>query len=103
MKINSLVVSVVALVFALAALVVSVLGLNNKPVSVEETLNNNPSIDIAKKEMQKVIINELYKKGVIDFSQCNSIIKKLDEDIIKLDSKFEKKEDMSNMIVKIPI
>ena len=68
-----------------------------------ETLNNNPSIDIAKKEMQKVIINELYKKGVIDFSQCNSIIKKWDEDIIKLDSKFEKKEDMTNMIVKIPI
>ena len=68
-----------------------------------ETLNNNPSIDIAKKEMQKVIINELYKKGVIDFFQCNSIIKKLDEDIIKLDSKFEKKEDMSNMIVNIPI
>ena len=28
---------------------------------------------------------------------------KLDEDIIKLDSKFEKKEDMTNMIVKIPI
>ena len=53
--------------------------------------------------MQKVIINELYKKGVIDFFQCNSIIKKLDEDIIKLDSKFEKKEDMSNMIVNIPI
>ncbi len=46
MKINSLVVSVVALVFALAALVVSVLGLNNKPVSVEETLNNNPEIII---------------------------------------------------------
>ena len=46
MKINSLVVSVVALVFAFAALVVSVLGLNNKPVSVEETLNNNPEIII---------------------------------------------------------
>lgn len=46
MKINSLVVSVVALVFAVAALVVSVLGLNNKPVSVEETLNNNPEIII---------------------------------------------------------
>lgn len=66
-------------------------------------MNNNPSIDIAKKEIQKAIINELCKKGVIDFSQCNSIIKKLDEDIIKLNSKFEKKEDMTNMIVKIPL
>ena len=66
-------------------------------------MNNKPSIDIAKKEIQKVIINELYKKGVMDFCACNSIIKKLDEDIIKLDSKFEKKKDMTNMIVKIPI
>ena len=66
-------------------------------------MNNNPSIDLAKKEIQKAIINELCKKAVIDCSRCNSIIKKLDEDIIKLDSKFEKKEDMTNMIVKIPI
>ena len=66
-------------------------------------MNNNPSIDLAKKEIQKAIIKKKKKKGVIDFSQCNSIIKKLDEDIIKLDSKFEKKEDMTNMIVKIPI
>lgn len=66
-------------------------------------MNNNPSIDIAKKEIQKAIINELCKKGVIEFCQYNNIIKKLDEDIIKLDSKFEKNEDMSNMIVKIPI
>ncbi len=68
-----------------------------------ETLNNNPSIDIVKEEIQKVIINELYKKCVIDFCECNRIIKMLDEDIIKLDSKFEKKEDMTNMIVKIPM
>lgn len=66
-------------------------------------MNKNPSIDIAQKKIQKAIINELCKKGIIDFSQCNNIIKKLDEDIIKLDSKFEKKEDMTNMIVKIPM
>lgn len=66
-------------------------------------MDNNPSIDIAKKEIEKAIINELYKKGVIDFCQCSSIIKKLDEDIFKLESKFEKNENMKNMIVKIPI
>ena len=66
-------------------------------------MNNNPSIDIAKKEIQKAIINELCKKGVIDFCQCSNIIKKLDEDIMKLESKYEKKEDMTNMIVNIPI
>ena len=66
-------------------------------------MNKNPSIDIAKKETEKAIINELCKKGVIDFSQCNNIIKKLDEDIIKLENKLEKNENMTNMIVKIPI
>lgn len=66
-------------------------------------MNSNLSIDIAKKEVEKAIINELCRKGVIDFSQCSSIIKKLDEDIIKLESKFEKNNDMTNMIVKIPM
>jgi len=66
-------------------------------------LDNNPSVNIAKKEIQKAIINELCKKGVIDFCKCKTIIKKLDEDIIKLEKNFEKKEDMTNMIVKIPI
>jgi hypothetical protein len=66
-------------------------------------LNNNPSVDIAKKEMQKVIINEFCKKGIIDFGKCSYITKKLDEDIVKLESKFEKKKDMTNVIVKIPI
>lgn len=66
-------------------------------------MDNNPSIDIAKKKIQKAIINELYKKGVIDFYQCSSIIKKLDQDIFKIESKFEKNENMKNIIVKIPI
>lgn len=66
-------------------------------------MNKNPSIEIAKKEMEKAIINGFYKKGVIAFSQCNNIVKKLDEDIIKLESKLEKNKNMTNMIVKIPI
>ena len=59
-------------------------------------MGNNPSIDIAKKEIQKAIINELCKKGVIEFCQCNNIIKKLDEDIPKKEEikqeKIEKEE-----------
>ena len=66
-------------------------------------MNNNPSIYIAKKEIQKAIINELHKKGVINFSQCNDIIKKIDEDIIRIEKKLKVKEDMAKMIVKIPL
>lgn len=66
-------------------------------------MKNDLSIDIAKKELQKAIINELCKKGVIDFCQCNSIVKKLDEDIMKFENKLEKKENNENMVVKIPL
>ncbi|HIR59326.1 MAG TPA: hypothetical protein IAB38_04675 [Candidatus Onthousia excrementipullorum] len=66
-------------------------------------MKNDISVDIAKKELQKAIINELCKKGVIDFCQCNSIVKKLDEDIMKFENKLEKKEDNGNMVVKIPL
>ncbi len=66
-------------------------------------MKNDLSIDIAKKELQKAIINELCKKDVIDFCQCNSIVKKLDEDIMKFENKLDKKEDNENMAVKIPL
>lgn len=66
-------------------------------------MNNNYSVDIAKKKIQKAIINEFYKKGLIDFFQYNSIVEKFDEDITKFESKLMKKEKMSNMIVKIPV
>ena len=66
-------------------------------------MKNDISVDIAKKELQKAIINELCKKGVIDFCQCNSTVKKLDEDIMKFENKLEKKEDNGNMVVKIPL
>lgn len=66
-------------------------------------MKNDISVDIAKKELQKAIINELCKKSVIDFCQCNSIVKKLDEDIMKFENKLEKKEDNENMVVKIPL
>lgn len=44
-KLNSVVISVVALIVAIAALVMCILCCNkNKPVNVAETLNNNPEI-----------------------------------------------------------
>lgn len=66
-------------------------------------MNNNFSIEIGKKVVEKTIIKELCKKNVIDFCQCNNIIKKIDEDIIKLREKLNIKADMINIVVKIPI
>ena len=66
-------------------------------------MKNDLSIDIAKKELQKAIINELCKRDVINFCQCNSIVKKLDEDIRKLEKKTQKKKNNGNMVVKIPL
>mgnify|MGYP004505260245 FL=1 len=68
-------------------------------------MNNNLSIDIAKNEIKKAFINELYKKDVIDFNRYNVIIKKIDEDILKLEAKLskEKRVEKNNIIVKIPI
>ena len=66
-------------------------------------MKNDLSIDIAKKELQKAIINELCKRDVINFCQWNSIVKKLDEDIRKLESISQKKKNNGNMVVKIPL
>lgn len=65
-------------------------------------MNNIPSIAIAKKVIQKAIINELCQKDVVDFYQYNNIIKKIDEDILKLETKVVKNEN-SNIVVKILI
>jgi len=66
-------------------------------------LNNSPSIDIAKKIIQKAIINELCKKDVIDFYQYNTIIKNINEDILKLEAKMSEEKEKNNIVVKIPI
>lgn len=68
-------------------------------------MNNSFSIDIAKNEIKKAFINELYKKDVIDFYRYNVIIKKIDEDILKLETKLSKENrvEKNNIIVKIPI
>lgn len=66
-------------------------------------MNDCYSICIARKEVEKAIINELYKKDIIDFFQCNSIIKKLDDDIIKLENKNKSNENKEKLVIKIPI
>lgn len=64
-------------------------------------MDNNPETLIAKKMLQKELLNELVSKGLIDFVNTSNIIKKLDEDINKLKELQEK--DVKNIIVKIPV
>ena len=61
-------------------------------------ISNGYSINIAKKEIEKAIIGELYKKEVIDFNQYNFIIRKIDEDILK-EEKENKIEDLKQVVV----
>ena len=59
---------------------------------------NGYSINVAKKEIEKAIIGELYKKEVIDFNQYNFIIRELDENVLK-EEKENKKENLKQIIV----
>ncbi len=66
-------------------------------------MDNNPGTLIAKKLIQKELLNELVSKDLIDFTNTSSVIKKLDEDINKLKELQEKDKDVKNIIVKIPV
>ena len=66
-------------------------------------MDNNPETLIAKKMIQKELLNELCSKGLIDFANTCNIIKRLDEDINKLKESQEKDKDVKNIIVKIPV
>lgn len=66
-------------------------------------LKDGYNIDIAKKVLQKAIVNELYKKEVIEFAVYNNIIKKLDEEIKKISKNEESIEDLEQLIIEIPI
>ena len=61
-------------------------------------ISNGYSVNIAKKEIEKAIIGELYKKEVIDFNQYNFIIRKIEEDILK-EEKENKIEDIKQVVV----
>ena len=56
-------------------------------------------VSIIEKKIENVIVEELYKKKIIDFFNANSIISKLDEEINKL--KID--DNMKNIVVKIPL
>ena len=66
-------------------------------------MNNNPEALIVKKTIQKELLNELVNKGLIDFINTSSVIKKLDEDIIKLKKEQENNKDVKNITIKIPV
>jgi hypothetical protein len=66
-------------------------------------LDNNHEALIVKKLIQKELLNALVNIGLIDFINTSNIIKKLDEDISKLENLQENDKDMTNMVVKISI
>lgn len=66
-------------------------------------MDNNLSINIAKKEIKKVIINELYKKEVIEFNQYNFIIRKIDEDISKEEKENKTEGNLKQIIVDVVV
>ena len=66
-------------------------------------MNYKYSVEIAKKEIEKAIIDELFKKNIIDICQSNNIIKKIDEDIFKYKNKIRNIEGEEKLVVKIPL
>lgn len=56
-------------------------------------------VSIIEKKIEKAIVEELYKKKIIDFFYVNDITLKLDEEINKL--KID--DNMKNIVVKIPL
>ena len=64
-------------------------------------MNKNYISIIIKKMIQKELLNELERLGIIDYANTNIIIKKLNEDINKLNALQDK--DVKNIIVKIPV
>ena len=66
-------------------------------------MNYKYSVEIAKKEIKKAIIDELFKKNIIDICQSNNIIKKIDEDIFEYKNKIRNIEGEEKLVVKIPL
>ena len=66
-------------------------------------MNDNLGVTIVKKKIEKELLNELVNIGLIDFINTSNIIKKLDEDINKLERLQENNKDMKNIIIKIPV
>lgn len=61
------------------------------------------TIDIAKKILEKAMVNELYKNGVIEFAVCSSVVKKIDNEIEKIKCKNENNDERKQVVIKISI
>ena len=66
-------------------------------------MDNNPEVIIAKKLIQKELLNELCNKNIINFTNTSNIVKKLDEDINKLKKWYDKDKNIKNIVIKIPL
>ena len=66
-------------------------------------MDNELNSLIIKKLIQKELLNELCKKSLIDFSNANKIIEKIDKSINNIKSLQENNNDIKNIIVKIRI
>lgn len=64
-------------------------------------MKDNNSIIIMKKKMQRNVVEELFKKNIINFEMSNQIIKKIDSDILKLSNDEDEKE--KKIIVEVEI
>ncbi len=63
-------------------------------------MKDNNSIIIMKKKMQRSVVEEMFKKNIINFEVSNQIIKKIDSDILKLSNDDEKEK---KIIVEVEI
>lgn len=66
-------------------------------------MNNNITYDVVKKEVQKKIINYLYRNNEITISEYEILISKCDENIIKLNEKIEKDKEKYSYPMKVDI
>ena len=64
-------------------------------------MKDNNSIIIMKKKMQRSVVEEMFKKNIINFEVSNQIIKKIDSDILKLSNDKDEKE--KKIIVEVEI
>lgn len=64
-------------------------------------MKDNNSIIIMKRKMQRNVVEELFKKNIINFEMSNQIIKKIDSDILKLSNDEDEKE--KKIIVEVEI
>ena len=68
-----------------------------------ESMRDKICVSLANKMVAKALVNELCNKGIIDFiSSCN-IIKRIDEDISKLEKLQENSKEVENIMIEIPV